>query len=800
MSALARLALARPLATGATLVVVTALFAAGLPRLATDVGYHAFLGADHPAVRRFDAFLERFGGGLPLIAVWSCGGSPRDAAAHTAEPGAGPPDAPGPSPCANVFDPAALAMAQAVARALAADPTVARVASPATSALLVPGRFGLVPRRFVEDGRPAPDRARLAERAVADPLWVRRLVSPDGRTGAIVAELVSSSGADQAAAYASLDAALAPWEARGFRFARVGGPVEFVVAGGELERATARLVPVMVLLVGAVLLALFRSWSAAGVGLATVGVAVLWTLGLLGWLSAFGWAQNSLTQTLAPLVLVIGICDGMHVVAREAAERRAEGPDALDDRAARRRRLERVADDVGVPCLLTTLTTAAGFLSFTTAELESFARFGALAAFGVAAALVLTFSLMPLLLVALPSRAVAGTGASRVTALWERALGRWVELSRRRAGTILLLSLAAGGLGAWGMARLRVDASFEDLYGRDSRVVRWAHFVSERLRRPDTLEVQLTLPDGARLAEPRVLDAVDRVASELASVETLGPATSVVDAVRWTHRLVRDDDPAAQRRAATAEENDALLALASALGGEPGEDGLAAWADADRRRVRISVESEKTPQDVLRRVMTRVEDVLADLPSGWSGLATGPLAVVHDMIDAIRHTQLRSFATAGVAIWVLVAFALRSPAAATLAMIPTVLPVVVTLGVMGWVGLHLDVGSAMVAAVVLGVAVDDAVHLIEQYRRRRRAGRGSVAAIEGAVRHVGRAVVTTSVALAVGFAALALSPWHSVASFGLVASIAIAVALAAALGVLPAALVAAARAAARRRA
>jgi len=203
--------------------------------------------------------------------------------------------------------------------------------------------------------------------------------------------------------------------------------------------------------------------------------------------------------------------------------------------------------------------------------------------------------------------------------------------------------------------------------------------------------------------------------------------------------------------------------------------------------VRISIASEKTPQDELRRVIEEVERHLDhELAPGWTGRVTGPLALVHDMIEAIRTAQLRSFAIAGAAVLLLVALFLRSLRWAVLAMVPTTLPVLVTLGTMGLLAVPLDIGTAMVAAVVVGIAVDDTIYLLEGFRRRRDAGLTPVAAVAGALRHVGRAIATTSIALALGFSALTLSPWKSVESFGAVAAIAILAALAAALLTLPA--------------
>jgi predicted RND superfamily exporter protein len=119
-------------------------------------------------------------------------------------------------------------------------------------------------------------------------------------------------------------------------------------------------------------------------------------------------------------------------------------------------------------------------------------------------------------------------------------------------------------------------------------------------------------------------------------------------------------------------------------------------------------------------------------------------------------------------------------------MIPTLLPVVVTLGAMGWMGMGLDVGRAMIAAVLIGIAVDDSVHVLSQYKKRRVAGDDPGAAIRGAILHSGRAVVTTSLALSLGFLTLMASAWQTISSFGFFVALAILGALAAALFVLPA--------------
>ena len=204
MQALAALSLRRPLATSLALLAVTAAAVAGLPRLHSEAGYRAFLGPDHAAIRELDAFVARFGGGLPFAAVWSCRES---------------------SACESVFDAESLRMAHDVARALEGVAGVRRVDGPATSPLLAPVELDLPEaRRLAPDGRPARDIESLAARAMSDPMWAGHLVSADGTAGALVVHLASSDGEVGARALAVLRQRLVPFEERGFAFHLIGGP------------------------------------------------------------------------------------------------------------------------------------------------------------------------------------------------------------------------------------------------------------------------------------------------------------------------------------------------------------------------------------------------------------------------------------------------------------------------------------------------------------------------------------------------------------------------------------------------
>lgn len=781
MDRIASLGLRRPALALVAAGCVALVLGLGALRVGTDTGYRAFLGADHPAVVALERVTGRFGGGVPFAIVYRCEGE---------------------APCDSVFDASALAMAHTLATRLAALPGVARVESPATSALLVPEWLELPrARRIAPEGVPAADVAELARRAQQDPVWSGQIVSADGKMGAIVVQLVDSAGSTAETVVDAARAALGEWEARGYRFALVGGPVEFVVAGRDLDRQVQRLVPVIVAFVGGVLLLSFRRIAPSVVVLLTAGLALVCTIGLQGWL---GWPRTSFFQVLPPLMLTVGVCYGIHVVSTyaEALSARPQDGSALSF-GEREQLVASTLEQVARPAFYTALTTAAGFASFYGSGLESLVRFGAIAAFGVMAAFAATFLVLPIALVRMPARWIAQSGSHGA---WVRLVDRVADLVARRRVVILLVTAAATAVGVAGIARLSIDARFEEVYGEQSEVVRWSREAAG-LRGGDTLEVVLELPSDIA---PTSLEALRAVAGieRLESLDGIARPLSILTPLRALNALVHTTpldfsgpdiatatgiETAATRasqllrliRAEDPTATEPFVALASSSGAERGPN-----SEADMREgaaLRISFQGEKLPQDALRALVGQVErEALALAPPGARVVVSGPIAIVSRMIDEIRDTQIGSFGAALAMVAVLSALCLRSIPLALLAMIPTTIPVAITLGAMGFLGIPLDMGTTMVASVLLGLGVDEALHLLSGYRRGRAEGIPRERAMDAALREVGRALFTTAGALAAGFLVLFFVPWKSLSSFGLVTGVAIGASLAADLLILPA--------------
>lgn len=739
MQRLTALALHRPVGTLVLLGLVSLLAAAGAVQLRSETGYRAALGAGHPEVQRLDRFIQDFGGGLPVVIAWGC---PED------------------SPCDEPLGDASLGMAHELTETLLELRGIRGVSGPTTMPLF--DKEGEA--RFLRSGASPPE---LRELAIRDPLWRGTLVSSDGGAAAIWVELESSDPDQYDSAVTALVRALAPFEAQGFRFALVGDPIDFVIGGGELNKEPKKLSVVTLAVVFVVLWGLFGSLRAPLPALATVGVAVLWTVGLMGWA---GWPENEISQALVPLLLVVGVCDGLHFLSRFVG--------ISSDRGTRRERLEMTARDVGRACAITSLTTAAGFASFATSDLESFVRFGLTAGFGVVAALALTFTMLPVLI----EKMGLEIDSPRTLESWRRALLLLLAASERRGTAILAVSAVVTAVAIFGVSALRVDVSKETLMGSASQIVVWQNWVEENLRKPDTLEVRLSIPEGLDVAAPQTFEALGTASEILEANPNLGRARSLLEPVARFNQILHDGDGAFFRQGDSEEQNAQILFAIGAVD----RALLDRWLTVERRHLRVSAEAELLPKSERLNVVRESERALGQALPGWGIELTGPLRVFGEMVDGIHSTQTRSFLAAFVLISVLLVVSLRSLWAASLVMVPTLFPVAVTLGAMGLAGVALDTGTAMLAAVLLGIAVDDGVHLVSRYQEERKQGLSPHPAMRQAIVQVGRPLVASSIALALGFLSLLMSSWGAIASFGFLAAVTIAIALAADLLILPA--------------
>ncbi len=625
--------------------------------------------------------------------------------------------------------------------------------------------------------------AALASQARDHPLLSGALISDDGSAVAVFMK-----ARDDVAAMAQVKPVVeelraiardaeAAWP--GARVHLLGPHPYRVTVVGVMLSEELRFVPLTGLVLFAVLWVLYRSAVGVLIPMLSVALGALWTLAAM---ALAGQEINIINTITATLILVIGVADAIHMMTRYGQERRGG--------LSREDAVRAALSSVGLACLLTSLTTAVGFLTLGTAQLQILRSFGFFAALGVMLTFALSIVFVPWALARSPIDPVAREhGDDGILADFLAWLLRAVQARPR---TIVAIGLSIGAFFAAGMPRATVDNYIMEYVPRDEAILEAHRVLEEKLAGIVFLEIVLEAPEGTD--EPWLDPDLLRRAADVEARALADPAIQSVDSVlgllrelRWVQRggaasgEPRDALPTSRAEAAS------LLLLAEVAG----DDGLSrTHLSFDRRVLRLTARAADVGA---RRYLEMERRLQADLDAAFEGSAvpiravlTGTSQVGYGGIDSLIRDLLRSLAWAFVLIFLTLAVLFRSWALAGLAMIPNLLPVVFVLGAMGWTGRHLETLSAMVFSIGLGIAVDDTIHYLARWCEEVRAGRTPEEAVAIATARTGRAIVYTSIVLLLGFGVLATSRFPPNRSFALLATGVIGSALLADLFLLPA--------------
>ncbi|MEX0718477.1 MAG: MMPL family transporter [Planctomycetaceae bacterium] len=523
----------------------------------------------------------------------------------------------------------------------------------------------------------------------------------------------------------------------------------------------------------AVLFVLFGNPRWVALPLLVVIATILWTKAALvlaeARLSMVGSMLNS-------LVTIIGIATATHVAVRFREERRTrDRVDALRETIA----------DLAPAIFWTCATTAVGFLALLSSRIVPVRSFGTM--MGLAAIIVLAAAAS-----ILPGGAlVVGVGTDPRMNPADRPLsglltrgGRWTRL---RSGRLLAGALALFAFAAAGVLRLDVETDFSRNFRGDSEIVRSLEFVEKRLGGAGTWEVNFTIPTepgnasaGGALRNDdlrRVRELTARLRELRRRHPELTKVTSLTDALDSIPTLPFITGTPQRRLEVLRQAEPEMVSNLYA----PDPDGDPNTSDGRMRIVLRSI--ERQPAETKEALIAAVrETAREEFPDAKT---TGPFVLLAELISSLLDDQLASFAIAVAGIGLMMMIAFRSVPVGLISLVPNIVPIVLVVGSMGWLGLPVNIGTAMIACVSMGLTIDFSIHFIAGYRRGRERGLSVEDALEGTQQQVGRALVFSTAALVAGFSVLTQSHFIPLVHFGVLVSAAMLGGLAGNLVLLP---------------
>ena len=516
-------------------------------------------------------------------------------------------------------------------------------------------------------------------------------------------------------------------------------------------------------LAGAVLLASFRSLRWLVVPLAVVLLALWSTRGVL---AVIGLKLTMVSTMLSAMVTVVAIATVVHVIV-EFRRQREEG---LPPAAA----LERTISILFWPVVGSIATDVIGFGSLIASRVGPVHDFGIMTSVGAVMVLVATALVVPFL--ALWGRFDTDPQRAWGEGVLELGLDGLVRRIVRHPGPILLGSTLLVAAAVAGMRWLEVETDFTRNFRRSSPVVASYDMIETRLGGAGVWDVLLPAGeaiDGKVLGDMARLE--QRLRTEVMIPDRDGRAVPALTKVMGLTDVMAAVSPIPLERLQSTQLGSWLVAgaiemiqkqvpqLSRTFIGRDPEDG-STWL-----RVMLRAH-ERQPAPQKRAIIEQVNRIVAEeFPARAgrpAGAVTGFFVLLSQLVDRMLSDQWLTFLLAAAGIFLLLAVSFRSLLVATVALVPNALPIFVVLGLLGWAGERINMGTAMIAAVSMGLSVDSSIHYLAAFRRRLAAGQPIAAALETAHQTAGRAMIFSTLALVIGFLALTTSGFIPTVSFG----------------------------------
>jgi predicted RND superfamily exporter protein len=593
----------------------------------------------------------------------------------------------------------------------------------------------------------------ISAAALRNPIYLNLLITPDGSAASIVADFhIDKAQPLYTPIFEALRAVVDP-ERDGTVNIHIGGaPVQ--LAGFEHYMAK---MPLYFGIAFAIIMVIqyvsFRSLQGMLLPVLTALLSVVWALGAMGLMNVH---MDVLNTTTPILVMAVAAGHAIQMLKRyyEEYERLRKRREAgVADEALSRRAIVESVMRVGPIMIITGLIAAITFFTLTTSDISVVRHFGVLAGTGVIAAIILEMSFIPALRALLRPPKALGTHAlsplDRVLIVLSR------NLVAGRAPVILISMVAVIVLAAAGAMRLEVNNSLKRYHNAGTEIRKDDDELNRRFGGANSVIFLVEGPRQDSLKEPRTLEAVAKLQAFLESQPHVGKTQSIADLVKRMNQAMHGDDPAYYR----IPEDRLLIAqylLLYSLSGDP--EDFNNFVDGDYQKAAIWVFLKEDGTAYVERLHRAAREVIsAQFPPDVRVRLGGPLARLTAINESLTLGKFKNMAQIVFVVYLLSCLALRSWIAGLFVVTPLLAIILANFGMMGWLGIPLDMGTATTAAMAIGVGADYELYILFRFREEFARNRNMLTATRDSLLTSGKAVLFVALSVAGGYSVLLFS-------------------------------------------
>ncbi|MGL0814884.1 efflux RND transporter permease subunit [Vibrio vulnificus] len=527
------------------------------------------------------------------------------------------------------------------------------------------------------------------------------------------------------------------------------------------QNDSATLVPTMLLVILVFLTIMLRSFLSVLATLVVIIGAIVATLGIVGWAGMF---LHVASVNVPTLIMTLAVADCVHVIASMRHFMRQGMPKS--------QAIHRSVTLNFVPIIITSVTTAIGFLMMNMSDSPVLRDFGNLSALGVMIACVLSVSLLPALLNLLPVRFSAKqTGQSSSSDIMDKL----ADLVVHRRNVLLPLSIVVIAGSAALIPYNKVNDESVKYFDTSSEFRQAADFMEQRIGGMTTMSIAIKTHQSQGIASPEFLEVLGEFTRWLREQPETDHVASLSDIYKRLNKNMHGDDSAYYALPAERElAAQYLLLYEMSL---PFGLDLNNQVNVDKSSVKLQLTVKNLGSVELVALEERIYQWFASHAPRYQVVASSPSLMFAHIGETNMASMLSTLPITLILISALMIFALRSWRLGVISLVPNIAPAVIGFGLWALISGEINLGLSVVVTLTLGIVVDDAVHFLAKYQHARKEGQNAEQAVRYAFHTVGRALWITTVVLVAGFSVLAMSQFRLNSDMGQLSAIVIFVAL-----------------------
>ncbi len=517
----------------------------------------------------------------------------------------------------------------------------------------------------------------------------------------------------------------------------------------------------------------FRSWRATFISMTTVIIGVMWSFGFLGLMH---YEITVLTALIPPLIIVIGIPNCIFLINKYQQEIRLHGNQAKS--------LQRVITKIGNATLMTNLTTASGFATFILVKSELLSEFGIVASINIIAIFLLSLLIIPIIYsyMSVPK----DKHLNHLNKNWINKFVLWIErMVKERRITIYIVAVLILCTSIIGIFNIKVSGSLIEDMPKNTGFFDDIRFFEKEYEGIMPLEIMVDTKKKKGVLSGATLKRIDELQDHIKEIPEFAKPISIVELVKYSKQAYYNGNPDYYQLPNSQERT---FILAYAKSSVTSANLLSSYVDSTGQFARITTFMKDTEPDRFKRIEEDLNTEIAKVfpEDRYNVTVTGKALVFQKGTHYLVNNLIFSLSLAIFLIALFMAWMFRSFKMIVISLIPNLLPLIITAGVMGYVGVPIKPSTILVFSIAFGISVDDTIHFLAKYRQELIANNWKIKkSVYGALRESSVSMFYTSIVLFFGFSVFTLSSFGGTVALGALVSITLLFAMMANLLLLP---------------